>query len=52
MSKLRNENETSLKERETKIESLSESVAKLQNECNNNIHDIRHISNEKNSIAN
>lgn len=52
MNKLRSENEPSLRERENKIESLSESVAKLQNECTNNINDIRFISNEKNSMAN
>lgn len=52
LNKRRVVNESSLKERESKIESLSESVAKSQNECINNINDIRYISNEKNSMAN
>jgi len=52
MTKIRNEIETSLTERESKIQSLSESVSKLQEECALNIEEIRNISNDKNELVN
>lgn len=52
MTKIKNENETSLTERESKIQSLSESVSKLQEECALNIEEIRNISNDKNELVN
>jgi len=52
MNDLRSTTEVSLTEREHKIQSLSENVAQLQEECALNIEEIRNISNDKNELLN
>jgi len=52
MTNVRNDNESALTEREYKIQSLSENVTKLQQECALNIEEIRNISNDKNELVN
>jgi len=52
MKNLIDENELALIEKENRIESLSSNVSKLQNEVACNIHEIRQITNDKNSMVN